>query len=204
MPGIGNKYFRIRARTLNVASMSSAPAGYALGVFRRQAAGPRPGSEFTGLVRGDRVRDVSVLGMVNDLLADWEPAQRRLAELAEDDGQGDNGDNGDWTDLAALDVRCPVSPGQILQCGANYRKHVVGIVLAERATDESITGHNSDVPEEEVRLWAEAMMDDRAKTGSPYVFAGRSGRGRRRSWSRSGRSGSSDTMSPRGPRADAG
>jgi 2-keto-4-pentenoate hydratase/2-oxohepta-3-ene-1,7-dioic acid hydratase in catechol pathway len=175
MPGIGNKYFPIRARTLNVASMASAPAGYALGVFRRQAAGPTRGGEFTGLVRGDRVRDVSALGTVNDLLADWDSAQRRLAELAEDDGQGDNGDNGDagdWTDLADLDVRCPVSPGQILQCGANYRKHVVGIVLAERAADESITGHNSDVPEQEVRLWAEAMMDDRAKTGSPYVFAG--------------------------------
>lgn len=26
-----------------------------------------------------------------------------------------------WIPLAGLDVRCPVSPGQILQCGANYR-----------------------------------------------------------------------------------
>src|SRR5262249_52859236 len=31
---------------------------------------------------------------------------------------------------------------------------------------------NSDVPEAEVREWAEAMMDERAATGAPYVFAG--------------------------------
>jgi 2-keto-4-pentenoate hydratase/2-oxohepta-3-ene-1,7-dioic acid hydratase in catechol pathway len=69
-------------------------------------------------------------------------------------------------------VRCPVAPRQILQCGANYRSHVVGIVMAERRADESMTGHNSDVPEDEVRAWAEAMMDERARTGSPYVFTG--------------------------------
>jgi 2-keto-4-pentenoate hydratase/2-oxohepta-3-ene-1,7-dioic acid hydratase in catechol pathway len=108
------------------------------------------------------------LGTVSDLLADWEPAKRRLGDLANDD----NGDTNDWTDLAALDVRCPVNPGQILQCGANYRKHVVDIVLAERQADESITGYNCDTPASEVRQWAEDMMDDRARTGSPYVFAG--------------------------------
>ena len=34
--------------------------------------------------------------------------------------------------------------------------------MAERRADESTTGHNSDVPEREVRAWAEAMMDERA------------------------------------------
>jgi 2-keto-4-pentenoate hydratase/2-oxohepta-3-ene-1,7-dioic acid hydratase in catechol pathway len=165
MPGIGNKYFPLTARAPNVASMTSAPAGYALGVFRRPAAGP--GDVFTGLVRGDRVRDVSALGTVSDLLADWETALGRLGELAE---TGD--DTSDWTALDGLDVRCPVAPAQILQCGANYRSHVVDIVMAERLADESMTGHNSDVPAGEVRAWAEAMMDERAATGSPYVFAG--------------------------------
>src|ERR1700722_19084585 len=149
--------------------MTFAPAGFALGVFRRPAAGPgegAPGGVFTGLVRGDRVRDVSALGTVNDLLADWDAALVTLAELAE------QADDAVWHDLASLDVRCPVDPRQILQCGANYRSHVVDIVMAERRADESMTGHNNDVPEHEVRAWAEAMMDERAKTGSPYVFAG--------------------------------
>jgi 2-keto-4-pentenoate hydratase/2-oxohepta-3-ene-1,7-dioic acid hydratase in catechol pathway len=143
------------------------PAGYALGVFRRQTAAP--GDVFTGLVRGDRVRDVSGLGTVSELLEYWDDAQLRLDELASWEGSGD------WTDLADLDVRCPVDPGQILQCGANYRKHVVDIVMAERRAEESVTGHNSGVPEAEVRAWAENMMDERARTGSPYVFAGLSG-----------------------------
>jgi 2-keto-4-pentenoate hydratase/2-oxohepta-3-ene-1,7-dioic acid hydratase in catechol pathway len=177
MPGIVNKYFRLPASAPTVAFMTFAPAGFALGVFRRPAAGPpgaAGGGVFTGLVRGDRVRDVSALGTVNDLLADWDNSLGRLAALAADDdgGTGQPGDPRVWADLAALDVRCPVAPRQILQVGANYRKHVVDIVMAERRADESATGHNSDVPESEVRAWAEAMMDERARTGSPYVFTG--------------------------------
>jgi 2-keto-4-pentenoate hydratase/2-oxohepta-3-ene-1,7-dioic acid hydratase in catechol pathway len=145
------------------ASPGSSP-GYALGVFRDR--GAAPGAEFAGLVRNGWVRDLSGFGTVNDLLRYWDDAQRRLEELAAAP------DTGDWTDLTELDVRCPVSPGQILQAGANYRKHVVDIVMAERRADRSQTGHNSDVPEAEVRRWAENMMDERARTGAPYVFAG--------------------------------
>ncbi|HEY3902712.1 MAG TPA: fumarylacetoacetate hydrolase family protein [Streptosporangiaceae bacterium] len=134
---------------------------FALGVFRRQA-----GPAFTGLVREDRVLDVSGLGTINDLLADWSHAFERLGELATSSASQD------WIDLAEVDIRCPVQPRQILQCGANYRKHVVDIVMAERRAGLSTTGHNCDVPEAEVRAWAEAMMDDRAKTGTPYVFTG--------------------------------
>ena len=117
MPGIENKYFLLRAHAPNVHFMTFAPtgvgSGFALGVFRRRAAtgsagaagaagtaGPAVGPAFTGLVRGDRVRDVSALGTVNDLLADWDEALATLAELAK---QQD-----DWHDLASLDVRCPV------------------------------------------------------------------------------------------------
>jgi 2-keto-4-pentenoate hydratase/2-oxohepta-3-ene-1,7-dioic acid hydratase in catechol pathway len=203
MPGIENKYFLLPARAPNVHFMTFAPtgvdagvepvgaaggaAGFALGVFRRRAPGtagtvgadPGAGQAFTGLVRGDRVRDVSALGTVNDLLADWDSSLALLAELAARDdtaastaGSDSTAGTGDWFNLADLDVRCPVAPRQILQCGANYRSHVVDIVMAERRADESSTGHNSDVPEREVRAWAEAMMDERAKTGSPYVFTG--------------------------------
>ncbi|HET9173035.1 MAG TPA: hypothetical protein VFN97_26645, partial [Actinospica sp.] len=126
-----------------------AAAPFALGVFATE-----DGAEFTGLVRGERVRDVSELGTVNELLADWDASFARLAELA---AAGD----GTWHDLAALQTRCPVQPRQILQAGANYRKHVVDIVMAERRADLSTTGHNSDVPEDEARAWAENMMDER-------------------------------------------
>jgi len=179
MAGIANTYFPIRAVTLSVLGMTSArartataPQGaprYALGVFRHLAAtrpGQSPGGEFTGLVRDGRVRDLSGFGTVNDLLRYWDDAQRRLDELAAAP------DTGDWTDLAGLDVRCPVSPGQILQAGANYRKHVVDIVAAERRASGSTAGPGDDRAEAEVRRWAQDMMDERAATGTPYVFAG--------------------------------
>ncbi len=65
--------------------MTSAP--YALGVFRRRAT-PAPGrpagygAEFTGLVAGGLVRDISGLGTMNELLDHWDCAQSRLDELA--------------------------------------------------------------------------------------------------------------------------
>jgi 2-keto-4-pentenoate hydratase/2-oxohepta-3-ene-1,7-dioic acid hydratase in catechol pathway len=161
MPGIANRYFPFAAGPGSLQSMSAQP--FALGVFRRRAPGA-PTADFTGLVRGDQVRDVSALGTVSDLLAGWDAALGRLGELVDAAG--------DWIGLADLEVRCPVAPGQILQCGANYRQHVVDIVMAERRADLSTTGHNSNVPEPEVRAWAEAMMDERVATGAPYVFAG--------------------------------
>jgi 2-keto-4-pentenoate hydratase/2-oxohepta-3-ene-1,7-dioic acid hydratase in catechol pathway len=159
MPGIANRYFPFDAPPGSVHSMSTEP--FALGVFRRPAAV----GTFAGLVRGDRVRDISALGTIGDLLADWGGAFARLAELAEAPG-------GDWVSRDELSVCCPVAPGQILQCGANYRRHVVDMVMAERRADLSTTGHNSDVPEAEVRAWAQDMMDERARSGAPYVFAG--------------------------------
>ena len=146
---------------------AQATAPFALGVFRATAP---DGAEraFTGLVCGERVRDVAALGTVEELLADWDVSFARLAALAEQAP----GDAEPWYDLAALDVRCPVRPGQILQAGANYRKHVVDIVMAERRADLSTTGHDSRVPEQEVRAWAEEMMDERRRSGSPYVFSG--------------------------------
>ena len=119
MPGIENKYFLLSAHAPNVHFMTFAPtgvgpgveAGFALGVFRRRAAtriagiaGAAVGPAFTGLVRGDRVRDVSALGTVNDLLADWDAALATLAGLAK---QQD-----DWHDLASLDVRARSPPGR--------------------------------------------------------------------------------------------
>jgi 2-keto-4-pentenoate hydratase/2-oxohepta-3-ene-1,7-dioic acid hydratase in catechol pathway len=160
MAGIANRYFPFAGWPPTVQSMPADP--FALGVFRRPA-----GPEFTGLVREDRVRDISELGSVNDLLADWSNAFERLGRLA-----ASATPSSDWMDAGDLEVRCPVRPAQIFQCGANYRSHVVDLVMAERRADLSTTGHNSDQPEAGVRAWAEAMMDERAASGTPYVFIG--------------------------------
>ncbi|MDC2954852.1 fumarylacetoacetate hydrolase family protein [Streptomyces gilvifuscus] len=126
---------------------------FALGTF---ASGS---GAFPGLVTGARVRDLSdQVPSVRALLDAWDTWLPRLHDLA---GSAD----GTWHDLADLRVLAPLEPGQILQSGANYRKHVVDLVAAEK---ESVHGATP----EEARADAERMMDERARDGVPYVFLG--------------------------------
>jgi 2-keto-4-pentenoate hydratase/2-oxohepta-3-ene-1,7-dioic acid hydratase in catechol pathway len=122
---------------------------FAIGMFSDEtAAGGR--REFAGLVAGDRVREIGA--DTGALLRDWDAALARLTELA----AGDRSDP-DWRPLGEdLRVLPPVRPGQILQSGANYRQHVIDLHVAEGGD----------------RAEAEAMMDARAATGEPYIFAG--------------------------------
>ena len=114
---------------------------FAIGTF---ADGKR---RFAGLVAGGRVREIGPSTM--DLLRDWDAAFERLREQAADSGA-------DWRPLEGLRILPPVSPAQILQSGANYRQHVIDLVVSEGGD----------------RAGAEAMMDARAASGEPYVFAG--------------------------------
>jgi 2-keto-4-pentenoate hydratase/2-oxohepta-3-ene-1,7-dioic acid hydratase in catechol pathway len=126
---------------------------FALGAFRNSA------GAFPGLVSGARVRDLSdLVPSVRALVEDWDNWLPRLDELA-------RSADGPWHPLTALHVLPPIEPGQILQSGANYRKHVVDLVAAEK---ESVHGATP----EEARADAEKMMDERIRSGVPYVFLG--------------------------------
>ncbi|MGW1621323.1 fumarylacetoacetate hydrolase family protein [Streptomyces sp. NPDC002172] len=126
---------------------------FALGTFSDGAAA------FPGLVAGTRVRDLSgLVASVRALVEDWDTWLPRLHELAA-------ATDGAWHDLADLRVLTPIEPGQILQSGANYRKHVVDLVAAEK---ESVHGARP----EEARADAEKMMDERIRDGVPYLFLG--------------------------------
>jgi len=124
---------------------------FAMGVFLDDAAadGQR---EFAGLVAGGRVRPLG--DAIAPLLADWDAAMRSMAELAEA-GTTAGGAAG-WRPLDGLRVLPPVRPGQILQSGANYRRHVIDLHVSEGGD----------------RAEAEAIMDARAASGEPYLFAG--------------------------------
>jgi 2-keto-4-pentenoate hydratase/2-oxohepta-3-ene-1,7-dioic acid hydratase in catechol pathway len=129
---------------------------FALGTFAPGVSGEE---NFPGLVTGDRVRDLSdLVPSVRALVEDWDDWLPRLGDLA-------RSSDGTWHDLAELRVLTPIEPGQILQSGANYRKHVVDLVAAEK---ESVHGATP----EEARADAESMMDERARNGVPYVFLG--------------------------------
>lgn len=69
--------------------------------------------------------------------------------------------------LADFSATLPYRPGQVFCTGANYKKHVVGLIMGDptmRAPGDEAAS------EEERRAKAEAMMDLRAKSALPYAF----------------------------------
>jgi 2-keto-4-pentenoate hydratase/2-oxohepta-3-ene-1,7-dioic acid hydratase in catechol pathway len=59
----------------------------------------------------------------------------------------------------------PVEPRNLLQSGANYRKHVIDIIVSEH---DPADGRSAG----EVRADAEAFMEHRATSTDPYLFIG--------------------------------
>jgi 2-keto-4-pentenoate hydratase/2-oxohepta-3-ene-1,7-dioic acid hydratase in catechol pathway len=126
---------------------------------RAGVTGPAGPAGFAGLVAGDRVRDLSEqAATVTGLLRDWDAAMALLGELSRSRA-------GRWLPLDELRPAPPVLPGQILQSGANYRQHVIDIIMSET---EDYRGRTAD----EVRADAETLMDARAASGEPYLFIG--------------------------------
>lgn len=69
--------------------------------------------------------------------------------------------------LSAVRLAAPYVPRQIFCAGANYRKHVIGLIMG----DPSMRGPEQEAMTDAQRLAAaEATMDQRAKSALPYVF----------------------------------
>ena len=136
---------------------------YALGRFSTGSA-----AEFCGVVLGDSVVRLDALlapvGTLSELLDQW-PTQGAALDAAVASSQR----NGSWTvpavDVGSLQVRAPYRPGQVFQSGANYKKHVVDLMVAAEAQKGS-----TDL--DEVRRTMTELMQHRADSGTPYVFIG--------------------------------
>lgn len=95
------------------------------------------------------------------LLENWEAVEVALGRLAEEAGRLEGVT---WHECASVHYYPPVDlPRQIFCTGANYRTHVVDLTVDTNTGPEGLSG-------EELRLWAEKMMDDRLAHGEPYVF----------------------------------
>jgi 2,4-diketo-3-deoxy-L-fuconate hydrolase len=126
---------------------------------------------FAGVVSGGRIRDLrqdlDALGLseassptaTRDILDRWEELSPTLQSLA---GEGQTGS---WLPLEQVEFHAPVSPRQIFQAGANYRKHVIDLAVAH-------TELSGDRTIEQVRHDAEVTMDARKQGGQPYIFLG--------------------------------
>ena len=124
---------------------------WALGTFDA-GEGPFPGV----VVDERRVHDASpVAPSVRAIFERWHETFPPLEELARSDG---------GSALDAVRVLAPIEPRQVLQAGANYYKHVLDIIVAERT--------RAGVDEEKARGEAREIMDARVATGEPFVFLG--------------------------------
>ena len=127
---------------------------FALGTF--SIAGCPP---FAGVVDGDRVTAVAALlgaetGILG-LLQDW-PANFAALSAGLEAGSTAS------APLEAFSVHAPFEPRTIYAAGANYRQHVIDIIV-DRHGDPKLS------PEEN-RAKASKTMDERAANGAPFVF----------------------------------
>lgn len=131
---------------------------YALGTFARPGEAEPP---FPGLVLdGERVVDLSGYGWrdINQVLDQWRTTQDVISRLA--DGTGE-------VPLTQLTTLPPLRPGQILQSGANYRKHVIDLIVAEELEHGTLS-------REQAQAKGATIMDARIAAGEPYIFLGAS------------------------------
>jgi len=71
-----------------------------------------------------------------------------------------------WAPADALAVHAPLMPDNIFCAGANYKKHVVDLIVAQGGEP----GSEAHATPEQRRAYGEAMMDKRAREGKPFVW----------------------------------
>lgn len=135
------------------------PVRFSLGTFAADG-----GGSFLGLVLADSVLDLAPElpgATLRSLLEEWDSSLARLQSIANKVAGGPL----DYP-LERLRTLPPVTPpGQVFQAGANYRQHLVELTNA--GPDRM---HRQMTDEERRR--ALVAIDERARTGTPYVFLG--------------------------------
>jgi 2,4-didehydro-3-deoxy-L-rhamnonate hydrolase len=149
---------------------------FELGTF--SVAGSPP---FPGLVMSDRVIALHALaplckqlgsalrqtGSLLSVLDEWETNEHALRQAARHLGGDDQAVARLSAPLSALRVHAPLEqPRQIFCSGANYRKHVIDLIV-DQARDLATQGMNR----EQRLAYAVALMDERAANGTPYIFS---------------------------------
>src|SRR4051795_13039956 len=132
---------------------------FALGTFAAS-----DGRSFAGLVLGDRVVDLGPhLGAVTvrSLLDDWDRSVMRLQALADRIAPAETAHSFD-----ALRPLPPLEPwGQVFCAGANFRQHVLDLMAGAERRGDSTDGLTAADRER-----ARAELDERARSGRPFVF----------------------------------
>lgn len=133
---------------------------YGLGTFTK-GDGPR----FPGVVQGGRVLPLSdLVGEAPEALASVFADWRRWGP-AIDAAMGSPPAAG-WCDEAALVAHLPFMPDNLFGAGANYRKHVIELIV------DSGAGGVEHLDRDARLAFGVEEMDRRAASGKPFVWVG--------------------------------
>jgi 2,4-didehydro-3-deoxy-L-rhamnonate hydrolase len=125
------------------------------------------GDDFPAAVVGSRAYDLRKvlpgIRATHDLFAEWDANLDAISRfLSEQDSTGRRAGHA-LEDLRPLPPVLPV--GAVIAAGANYREHVLQLAVAHKLG-------RSDATDEQLRNEAADEIDERARSGNPYVWAG--------------------------------
>ena len=142
---------------------------FKLGTF--SIAGARP---FAGLLVEDRVLSLRALHSfarvstrcetLLEVLEEWDLNFKTLQKVATAISGGDLSPY--TTPIQHLHVHAPIPEPRTVYCsGANYKKHVVDLIIAHQDQPET---HSMAL--EQKRAWGMRLTDERAACGTPFIF----------------------------------
>ena len=131
---------------------------YAFGTFSQADETPWP-----GIVQGGKVIPMSrvvsgtppSLGRVFAEWSRWSPEVENAMRSPPRDG---------WQPEHAMRVHLPYLPENLLGAGANYRRHVIELIVDKGA------GGVTHLSRDERLAYGTKLMDERARSGKPYVY----------------------------------
>ena len=133
---------------------------YALGTLSRSGIEPFPAVVQDGMVLPLGLLLEEAPASLGAVFADW---QRFGPEI--DSAMASPPSSG-WLPEADFAIHLPFMPGQLFGAGANYRKHVIDIIVIKG------TPGTEDLSPDERRAWGAKFMDKRAATGLPFIWVG--------------------------------
>ena len=116
---------------------------------------------FAAVVREDRALPLTDLGIEGDVLSLLDRWETVLPELEAVLAQAPAGRL-----LAEHAIHAPYFPRQAFCCGANYKKHVLGLMADEAMRHPE----HAALSEQERLARVEKQLEGRAKNGLPYMF----------------------------------
>jgi 2-keto-4-pentenoate hydratase/2-oxohepta-3-ene-1,7-dioic acid hydratase in catechol pathway len=133
---------------------------YALGTFSEAG-----GDRWPGVVSGGKVAPLDLLlqDAPSDLLTvfrEWTQWGARI------DAAVAGADDSSWRPESDFAAHLPHVPDNLFGAGANYRKHVIELIVDTGA------GGVAHLSPEERRAYGEREMDQRAASGKPFVWVG--------------------------------